>query len=118
MVYLRQKINPVNEMGSKCTVHIAMAVSRQNSPVVCIVQESSCAWTRRIQIVSPVSWCISLHSPSCVTDEINILYMYLQYERLLVLSLSNIVRHLISLLSVYVKSACFEVHFRPLRWLA
>jgi hypothetical protein len=40
--------------------------------------------------------------------------MYLQYERLLVLSLSNIVRHVISLLSVYVKSALFEVHFRPL----
>jgi hypothetical protein len=33
------------------------------------------------------------------------------------MSLSNM-RYLISSLSVYVKSPCFEVHFRPLRWLA
>jgi hypothetical protein len=31
-----------------------------------------------------VSWWISLHALSCVTDEIIILFMYLQYERLLV----------------------------------
>jgi hypothetical protein len=86
--YLRRQINLVKEMGSKCpkaamTRWLALGkvllwFAKHCARVMFYLEEKNPDCKRT------VSWWISLHALSCATDEINIRFMYLQYESLLV----------------------------------
>jgi hypothetical protein len=64
-------------MGSKCPDVAVTRFEKHRARVIFYLDE------KNPDCNSTVSLWISLYARSCVTDEINILFMYLQYERLL-----------------------------------